>query len=410
MKTVISVFIADLHLWSLLHDHDALLTFLDKVYELIKQYKRNIEIHFYMIGDILSGADIYGKFYGEQAYDEALPAVSTQTLSAGYFFYKVNEKIKEITGKDTHFHILRGTHEKRRGENYAWQLVTELQALGLRANYLGLWSVVQVAKDHDVFVWHSTGGSAIGISPRAIQDSLIAVAERVREYPNVKDVIVAHRHASGEVGMTHAFRVIQLGGFQQFWKRPVQRQMGGYVYVSKNGKLVYDGHIRVEPTMDPMLDIHNRVRFSKIFQEACEFALAKGRISHHEIEPVFESEIPETLIAKQSYETVSDSCKELVNLVYKHVRKTDQTIFNVNVLSKYFDKKKYNKSFKAWINAALHLDQRRRGEYTPRFRINNLLRPIGINLEWDKRRQVTIVKVNKELLSALSDVIDKNKM
>ena len=402
IRTVCSVFMSDLHLWSQLCDFDALQTFLDKVYKLIEQYKtEKTEVHFYCVGDILSGADIYGKWFGEQAYDEVLPAVSHQTLAAGYLFCKINYKIQEITGNDAYFHILRGTHERRRGENFAWQFVTELQAFGLNADYMGWWGVATVAKDYQVFMWHSAGNSAIGVSPRAVQDSLIAVAERLEQYPHIKDVIIAHRHASCDIGMTHAFRVIQLGGFQQYWRRPVQRQMGGYIYIAQNGKIVYEGHIRVKPTLDPMLDIHNKTRFAKIFEEACEYAVAIGRITPHEYKVVVDDEVSkETALA--TYKRLSKSAKLLVKMIFKHAKNTGKNKFSINELEPYYEPQPGNPKFSQWINSRLHLHKKRSGKEKT-FKLNRKLSPLGIKLIWDPIREHVFIMVNQELLCDLDE-------
>jgi len=396
---------SDLHLWSQLCDFDALLTFLDRVYQLIQTYKtEKTEVHFYCVGDILSGADIYGKWWGEQAYDEVLPAVSHQTLAAGYFFCQINHQIQKITGHDAHFHILRGTHERRRGENFAWQLVTELQAFGLKADYIGWWGVATVGKNYQVFMWHSSGSSAIGVSPRAVQDSIIAVAERLSQYPYIRDIIIAHRHASCDVGMTHAFRVIQLGGFQQYWRRPVQRQMGGYIYIAQDGEIVYQGHIRVKPTLDPMLDIHNRTRFARIFEEACEYAIAIGRISPHELSVIVDDTTSKE-VAKTAYNRLSKSAKLLVKMIYKYYKDTGNTKFSIYELEPYYEPQTGNPRFSQWINSRLHLSRKTSGKER-RFRLNTKLSPLGIRLIWDPIRQHVIVTVNPEILSGL----DENQM
>jgi len=397
MKTVVSVFVSDMHMWSQLHDHDALNEFYDGVNKIIEANKGDTtDVEIYSVGDAISGSEIYGKGTGQQAFEEVLPAVSHQTLAAGYYLKQVSDKIENITGNKPTWHILRGTHEYAKGENFAWYFVTELQALGLQADYIGQWATVDVGKEYQVFIWHSRGGSSIGISARAVQDSLIAVAERVKDYPHIKDAIIAHRHASGEVGLTHAFRVIQLGGFQQFWGAPVQRQMGGYIYVAKDGVVTYDEKIRVHATDDPMLDIHNRRRFAEIFEEACIYARNIGRISEGVKSKVVFDEVNPKTVPITRYKTLSPSMQHLVEMITAYYSENNNTAYAIEELAPYHNNYKKTQ-FRQWLAKTFVIEDRIKNPDRP-FALNARLQALGINLSWDKKHNTIIIRLNTDML------------
>jgi len=392
----VSVFMSDLHLFSETHDHDAFNEFLDNVYSVVYSYKQDndkVTVKIYCVGDVLSGAEVYGKWMGQQAYDEVLQAVSAQTLGTAHIFKKISKTINEMTGFEPTFYILRGTHEKVRGENFAWQLVTELQACGLKATYMGTWNTVKICDKHFVFAWHSRGGGVYGYSAGAIRDSMMALLER-RDNPYIKDVIVAHRHAAGFIGMTQGFRLIQLGGFQQFNGAPAQRQMGGYLYVSTEDELLEDMFVLVNATDDPMLDIHNKVRFAEIFRDACEEAVKEGRITIKN-EAIETPIVPEIMnkskvfgfynkAIKYYYDNVPNYINILLKLTRKHYNENGESLISLKMLEDVWDpdlSETYS-SFKRWKSSSFHLYKG-----TPKHdlsKANVWLSPFGVKLVWSK--------------------------
>jgi len=403
----ISVFISDLHLFSETHDYDAFQRFLDKVYSVIEEYNDNkVTVKIYCVGDVLSGAEVYGKWMGQQAYNEVLQSVSAQTLGTSYIFKKIAEKVKELTDYEPSFHILRGTHEKVRGQNYAWQLVTELQASGLNADYLGTWKTIKICDKYYVFAWHSTGSSSYGYAPAAIRNSNMALLER-RDNPYIKDVIIAHRHATGYIGLTQAYRLIQLGGFQQYDRAPNQRQMGGYVYISTSDELLKDFFILVGATQDPMLDIHNRVKFAEIFKEACEDAVKNGRISidDEKVENPKISKIvdKEKIVGfynkamRYYFENVPKYIDILLKLINRNFKENNEVMISLKMLERNWDPalSETYAGFKNWKSSSFNLGK----DGIPKHdlsRSNIWLKPFGVKLIWSSRLNDIIILMEED--------------